>query len=157
MINIAQKLLELARQKKVMIAVAESCTGGLVTSAITSISGSSDVFDRGFITYSYESKTEILGVPQELIVTKGAVSQEVAEQMVVGTIKSSHANLAVAITGIAGPSGGTPSKPVGLVYIAVKYNEDVEVIENNFQGDRNQIRTQAAEKALELMYRKLLS
>jgi PncC family amidohydrolase len=157
MINIAQKLLELARQKKVMIAVAESCTGGLVTSAITSISGSSDVFDRGFITYSYESKTEILGVPQELIATKGAVSQEVAEQMVLGTIKNSHANLAVAITGIAGPSGGTASKPVGLVYIAVKYNENVEVIENNFQGDRNQIRTQAAEKALELMYRKLLS
>ena len=155
--NIAQKLLELARQKKVMIAVAESCTGGLVTSAITAISGSSDVFDRGFITYSYESKTEILGVPQELIATKGAVSQEVAEQMVLGTIKNSHANLAVAITGIAGPSGGTASKPVGLVYIAVKYNENVEVIENNFQGDRNQIRTQAAEKALELMYRKLLS
>jgi PncC family amidohydrolase len=157
MMNIAQKLLELARQKKVMIAVAESCTGGLVTSAITAISGSSDVFDRGFITYSYESKTEILGVPQELIATKGAVSQEVAEQMVLGTIKNSHANLAVAITGIAGPSGGTASKPVGLVYIAVKYNENVEVIENNFQGDRNQIRTQAAEKALELMYRKLLS
>jgi PncC family amidohydrolase len=157
MINIAQKLLELARQKKVMIAVAESCTGGLVTSAITAVSGSSDVFDRGFITYSYESKTEILGVPQELIATKGAVSQEVAEQMVMGTIKSSHANLAVAITGIAGPSGGTASKPVGLVYIAVKYNENVEVIENNFQGDRNQIRTQATEKALELMYRKLLS
>jgi PncC family amidohydrolase len=155
MIEAAQKLLDLARKKKVMIAIAESCTGGMVGSAITSISGSSEIFDRGFITYSYDSKTQILGVPQELIMSKGAVSQEVAEQMVIGAIKHSNAQLAVAITGIAGPTGGTSSKPVGLVYIATKYRDKVRITENFFDGDRDKIRTQAAIKAIELMLEEL--
>ncbi len=155
MLESAQKLLNLAKKNKIMIAIAESCTGGMVGSAITSISGSSEVFDRGFITYSYDSKTEILGVPSEIIMSKGAVSKEVAESMVKGAIENSNAQLAVAITGIAGPTGGTQNKPVGLVYIATKYRDKVNVTENFFKGDRDQIRLQAAIKALELMIQEL--
>ncbi len=157
MIETAKKLLEVCKQKKIKIALAESCTGGMVASIITSISGSSEVFDRGFITYSNESKVEILGVPQEVIIEKGAVSHEVAEHMVIGAKSRSMADIAIAITGIAGPTGGTETKPVGLVYIAVKYRGNTEVIENHFQGDREDVRTQATIQALNVLYKKLLS
>jgi nicotinamide-nucleotide amidase len=111
-------LVRSLREKGWKIATAESCTGGLVAAAITDVAGSSDVFDRGFVTYSNAAKIEMLGVPAELIAKHGAVSAEVAQAMADGALNHSNADLAIAITGIAGPSGGTAEKPVGLVYLA---------------------------------------
>ena len=116
--DFAEKVLEKARGLGLMIATAESCTGGLVAAALTSIGGSSDVFERGFVTYSNEAKAEMLGVDPALIQAHGAVSQEVAIAMAACALKRSRAALAVAVTGIAGPSGGTAAKPVGLVHFA---------------------------------------
>lgn len=149
--ELSNKILKLALAKKIKIAVAESCTGGIVASSITSIAGSSDVFDRGFITYSYESKTELLGVPANVITEKGAVSKEVAEFMAIGALKNSHAQLSVAITGIAGPTGGTESKPVGLVHFASSYNGNVIHKEKIFSGDRDKIREEASKFALQML------
>ena len=152
MINqLAQKLVSKAKAHNFKLAIAESCTGGIVCSSITSVPGSSEVFDRGFITYSYESKTEVLGVDAKLIINKGAVSQEVAAEMAKGALAKSAANLAVAITGIAGPTGGTPSKPVGLVWFATAKNSEVKTYHFNFTGDRNSVREKASIKALELL------
>src|SRR4051812_19475065 len=118
MYKLVENLISIAISKQQTIATAESCTGGMMSSFITSVSRSSAVFDRGFITYSYESKTEILGVDPVLIKTHGAVSQEVAVEMAVGALKHSNASIAVSITGIAGPTGSTDDKPVGLVHFA---------------------------------------
>ena len=114
----ARALLDLCRAKKLTIAAAESCTGGLLAATLTEIPGSSDVFDRGFVTYSNEAKTAMLGVPVDLIETFGAVSAETAKAMASGALARASADLAVAITGIAGPGGGMPGKPVGLVHFA---------------------------------------
>lgn len=151
MIELSKKIVKLAKAKKIMIAVAESCTGGIVSSCITSVPGSSEVFDRGFVTYSYESKTELLGVPAVLIEKQGAVSQEVAELMAIGALKNSNANLTVAITGIAGPTGGTKTKPVGLVHFASNYNGKVLHSQKNFAGDREKVRQSASVFALEML------
>ena len=139
------------------VAVAESCTGGLVGSALTEIAGSSRVFDRGFITYSNEAKQEMLGVSPDLIDTFGAVSIAVAWAMANGALKRSKADVAVAITGVAGPDGGTPNKPVGTVVFAVAKRGDTEEAANAemkhldpAQG-RAGIRLQAALVALELL------
>ncbi len=112
----ARRLLELCRAQGLRIATAESCTGGLVAGALTEITGSSDVLDRGFVTYSNDAKAAMLGVPRELISHHGAVSEEVARAMAEGALAHSGAELAVAITGIAGPNGGSAEKPVGLVH-----------------------------------------
>jgi nicotinamide-nucleotide amidase len=114
----AATLLADARAKKIRIAAAESCTGGLIAALLTEIAGSSDVFERGFVTYSDQAKQELLGVPEALVLGHGAVSEEVARAMVQGALANSHADLAVAVTGIAGPGGGSTEKPVGLVHIA---------------------------------------
>lgn len=114
----ARRLLELCRARGLRIATAESCTGGLVAGALTEVAGSSDVLDRGFVTYSNDAKAAMLGVPQELIASRGAVSEEVARAMAEGALVHSIAELAVAITGIAGPNGGSAEKPVGLVHFA---------------------------------------
>jgi nicotinamide-nucleotide amidase len=111
-----QQLVSTALAKMTMFATAESCTGGMVAAAITDISGSSGVFDRGFVTYSNAAKTEMLGVSSNLLETHGAVSEEVARAMAQGALAHSNATLAVAITGIAGPGGGSATKPVGLVH-----------------------------------------
>ena len=111
----AEALIDVARRLNLRIATAESCTGGMVSAALTDIPGSSAVFDRGFVTYSNSAKTDMLGVPAEVISTHGAASEEVARAMAEGTIARSVADLAVSVTGIAGPSGGTPEKPVGTV------------------------------------------
>jgi nicotinamide-nucleotide amidase len=116
--TLAAELLETCRDQKLRIATIESCTGGLLAAVLTSIPGSSDVFERGFITYSNESKTELVGVDPDLILHHGAVSLPVAEAMAVGGLARSNADLCVSITGIAGPTGGTPTKPVGLVHMA---------------------------------------
>ncbi|MBY0407983.1 MAG: CinA family protein [Rickettsiales bacterium] len=145
----SEKVLEAFRKKKLMLATAESCTGGMLSMLLTDVAGSSDVFERGFVTYSNLSKTQSLGVPPALIKAHGAVSKEVAEAMAQGAIDHSDADVAVAITGVAGP-GKSEKKPAGLVYIAVatrRYTETV-VMKNNFKGGRDRVRRQSVEKAL---------
>ncbi|MCB1488109.1 MAG: CinA family protein [Bauldia sp.] len=115
---LAREIVEKATAAGLMVATAESCTGGLVAGTLTEIAGSSAVVDRGFVTYSNEAKAELLGVPKELIERVGAVSEEVARAMAIGAIARSRADIAVAITGIAGPGGGSADKPVGLVHFA---------------------------------------
>jgi nicotinamide-nucleotide amidase len=117
--TLARSLLDLCRSRRLTIATAESCTGGLVAGALTDIPGSSDVIDRGFVTYSNEAKRAMLGVEAETLSTFGAVSKEIATHMAVGALERAGVDLAVAITGIAGPGGATPGKPVGLVHFAV--------------------------------------
>ena len=114
-----RNLLDLLDRKKLRVATAESCTGGLLAAALTEVPGSSSVFDRGFVTYSNEAKTDLLGVPNALIDRVGVVSEEVAVAMAEGALAGTGSDLAVAITGIAGPGGGTAEKPVGLVHFAV--------------------------------------
>jgi nicotinamide-nucleotide amidase len=118
LIEAARALLDLCRAKKLTIAAAESCTGGLLAATLTEIPGSSDVFDRGFVTYSNDAKTAMLGVPADLLATFGAVSRETAQAMARGALALAGVDLAVAITGIAGPGGAMPGKPVGLVHFA---------------------------------------
>lgn len=114
----AQSLLAQFRERQLMLATAESCTGGLIAGVLTEIAGSSDVVERGFVTYSNAAKHELLGVAEDLIVIHGAVSAEVARAMALGAVAFSNADVAVAVTGVAGPGGGSAEKPVGLVHIA---------------------------------------
>src|SRR5215475_3988821 len=149
----ARDLLEKARAKRLHIVTAESCTGGLIAGLLTEIPGSSDVVERGFVTYSNEAKEELLDVSPSLLETHGAVSEPVARAMAQGALKHARAERSIAVTGIAGPGGGTPSKPVGLVYIAVARPEgDVMVREYRF-GDigRDKVRLATVEKALGLL------
>jgi nicotinamide-nucleotide amidase len=149
----ARHVLDLSRAKRFRIATAESCTGGLVIGALTDIAGSSDVVDRGFVTYSNAAKETVLGVPATTLVAHGAVSRETAEAMARGALGQSPADLAVAITGIAGPGGGTPDKPVGLVHFAAaRRNGRVIVRERRF-GDigRAEIRRLSVIEALAML------
>jgi nicotinamide-nucleotide amidase len=133
------------------LATAESCTGGLIAACLTEIAGSSDVLERGFVTYSNEAKSELLGVPAALIAEKGAVSAEVAEAMAEGAIARSRADAAVSVTGIAGPDGGTAEKPVGLVYLgACRRDHRPRHLRYVFDGDRAAVRRAALDAALEL-------
>jgi nicotinamide-nucleotide amidase len=148
----AEALLNAARARSLKIATAESCTGGMISAEITAIAGSSDVFDRGFITYSNQAKTEMLGVPKDILEIHGAVSQQVALAMAGGAIKNSRADLAVAVTGIAGPSGGCEQKPVGLVYIAIASSKGLVRHEwHVFQGNRAEVRKATLERAIEFL------
>lgn len=117
--DVAVRVLDACKAKGLMVATAESCTGGLVAGALTEIAGSSAVVERGFVTYSNEAKTELLGVPAEMISAHGAVSEPVAIAMAQGALQQSRAQLAVAITGVAGPGGGSAAKPVGLVHFGL--------------------------------------
>lgn len=147
----AEAVIRAAQKKKLRLATAESCTGGLISGSLTEISGSSDVFDEGFITYSYDAKVSQLHVQRQLLLDNGAVSSQVALQMVEGALKNSAAAIAVSATGIAGPGGGTPEKPVGLVYIAIGVRgEEPQVTKNLFKGTRNEVRSQTVLKALSL-------
>jgi nicotinamide-nucleotide amidase len=116
---LVERLAAVLRRRGESLVTAESCTGGLVAAACTSLAGSSDWFERGFVTYSNAAKTELLGVPEALIAAHGAVSAEVAAAMAEGALLRSHAQVALAVTGVAGPGGGTPAKPVGTVWIAI--------------------------------------
>jgi nicotinamide-nucleotide amidase len=151
-IDRAIRVLALARAKDMMITTAESCTGGLIAGCFTEIPGASDVFDRGFVVYSYGAKMDILGVRSETLAETGAVSPETAEEMATGALTAGGAHLAVAVTGIAGPGGATPDKPVGLVYIgiAVKGRETV-TYKNNFSGDRTEVRNATLDRAFALI------
>ena len=149
----AEKLLADARAKGLKIATAESCTGGLVAGLLTEIPGSSDVFDRGFIAYSNQAKQDCLGVPAALIRQHGAVSEVVARAMAEGAIRNSTAQLALAITGIAGPGGGTDEKPVGLVHITAARAGEATLHRECRFGDigRSEVRLRSVETALALL------
>ena len=132
------------------IATAESCTGGLIAGAITDVAGSSTWFDRGFVTYSNAAKTEMLGVRPETLATLGAVSEATAREMAAGALARSGADIAVAVTGVAGPAGGTPEKPVGLVCFAWAIRDSaLESRTERFPGDRAAVRAATVERALE--------
>jgi len=133
---------------KLTIATAESCTGGLIAAACTSVAGSSDWFERGFVTYSNEAKTELLGVAATLIATRGAVSDEVARAMAEGALARSHAQIAVAVTGIAGPDGGSPGKPVGTVCFAWAQGRKIRSETRRYKGGRRNVRRQSVVHAL---------
>lgn len=136
--------------KDLLIATAESCTGGLIAGALTEIPGSSAVFDRGFVTYSNEAKTDMLDVQSELIAAEGAVSAGVAEAMASGAIERSRANLAISVTGIAGPGGGAPDKPIGLVWFGAATVTRTKSYKRHFANEgRNEIRSNTVAAALE--------
>lgn len=146
----------LLKQRRLKIAVAESCTGGLVGARITNIAGSSEYFERAVVTYSNAAKSELLGVPAELIARHGAVSGEVAAAMAQGIRQGAKTDLGLAVTGIAGPGGGTEQKPVGLVYTALASSQGVKTLEHRFLGDREQIRMRASQMALDMVRRHLI-
>ena len=148
--ELAARVGEALKARKWMLATAESCTGGWVGEAVTAISGSSQWYDRGFITYTNLAKQEMLGVSRETLDAHGAVSEETVREMVAGTLRHSHANVAVAISGIAGPTGGTPDKPVGTVCFAWATQNGALYSEKYlFPGDRREVRQQAVTMALE--------
>jgi nicotinamide-nucleotide amidase len=151
--TLARLLVDEARGRGFRIVTAESCTGGLVASAICSIAGASDVFERGFVTYSNRAKQELLGVPGDLIADLGAVSEPVARLMAEGALANSNAHLAVAITGVAGPGGGTRMKPVGTVHIATaRANQSVRHREEFFDDPtRLGVQLAAAQAALQAL------
>lgn len=146
----------MGRRRGIMIATAESCTGGMVAAELTGISGSSAVVDRGFVTYSNAAKTEMLGVPSMLIDTHGAVSAEVAAAMADGALSRSKSGVTVSLTGVAGPDGGTADKPVGLVWFGVAVSGQSTVTDKQiFSGDRASVRAAATAHALCLLERAL--
>ncbi len=147
----AESFLEDCRIRNLKVATAESCTGGLITASLTSIPGSADVLERGFVTYCNNAKTDMLGVPEALLMEHGAVSVEVAEAMVTGALKNSTADLALSVTGIAGPGGATAEKPVGLVYIASAKRHHAPLSRRFlFSGDRAAVRSASVKAALQL-------
>jgi nicotinamide-nucleotide amidase len=132
--TLARRAIESATARGLMIATAESCTGGLIAGALTAIAGSSAAFERGFVTYSNAAKTDLLGVPAELIESQGAVSEPVARAMAAGAVSRSSARVSVSVTGVAGPGGGSPDKPVGLVHFAAAGPDGMVHVEHRF-GD----------------------
>jgi nicotinamide-nucleotide amidase len=149
----AEQTLDLARQKKLKVVTAESCTGGLIAGALTEISGSSDVVERGFVTYSNEAKQSMLSVPESLIEAEGAVSEKVARAMAEGALANSLGDISVAVTGVAGPRGGTAEKPVGLVHIACASTGMGTLHKECLFGDltRRDIRAATVQEALQLL------
>lgn len=144
-VTLAEQLLK----RQWMLATAESCTGGLIAGACTDVSGSSAWFERGFVTYSNAAKSELLGVDAQLIAQHGAVSEPVARAMAQGALAHSHAQVAVAVTGVAGPTGGTPEKPVGLVWFGFALPGLVHIERMNFAGDRAAVRAGTVQHALQ--------
>jgi nicotinamide-nucleotide amidase len=147
------KLLQRYRELGLKIATAESCTGGLIAGTLTAVAGSSDVYERGWVTYSNEAKREELGVASSLLEAHGAVSGEVAEAMAKGALHRSKADVAVSVTGVAGPGGGSAEKPVGLVYIGLARKDGWSQVERcQFDGDRDAVRAQTVTRALTHLY-----
>ena len=150
------QIINLLKRKKLKISVAESCTGGMLSSVITSVSGSSKIFTMGLITYSNESKTNILKVPKQILKKNGAVSIQCCLSMLNNLSKISKSKVCVSITGIAGPSGGTKQKPVGLVYIGIKNGKKIIVSKNQFRNNgRSAIQKAAVKKALFLILKQI--
>ncbi|MAM34701.1 MAG: damage-inducible protein CinA [Micavibrio sp.] len=140
------ELIDILKSQGLKLALAESCTGGMIATSITDVPGSSAVLERGYITYSNQSKIDCLGVSKATLANQGAVSAETAKEMATGALNNSQADIALSVTGIAGPDGGTTEKPVGLVYfgLAYKKSKEVKTFEKRFSGDRFDIRSQAS-------------
>jgi nicotinamide-nucleotide amidase len=152
----AAALLQACRTRHLRLATAESCTGGLIAAALTAIAGSSDVVERGFVTYSNAAKTEVLGVPPDLIDTVGAVSEPVVQCMAEGALQRSHADIVIAVVGVAGPGGASAEKPVGLVWLGLAQRGRPIASERHvFPGDRTAIRAAAVAQAFALIRARL--
>jgi PncC family amidohydrolase len=147
----AEKVFKLCLKKKIKLAFAESCTGGLLSSLITSYPNSSKIFTSGFVTYSNLSKQNMLGVKSKTLMKYGAVSKEVATEMVNGAWKKNKVNIVLSITGIAGPTGQTKGKKIGLVYIGIKSKKGIQINKFGFKGNREKIRLASVEKAIDLI------
>jgi nicotinamide-nucleotide amidase len=156
--RLAASLLGELRSRGWLLATAESCTGGLIAATLTAIPGSSDVLDRGFVTYSNAAKHEMLDVPEPMIATHGAVSHAVAEAMADGALARSAASLAIAVTGVAGPAGGAPTKPVGLVWFGLAARGGRTLTDHRiFPGDRAEIRRATVAHALAMLRRRAVA
>ncbi len=155
MLSIEEKIVYELQKKKYTLTTAESCTGGLLAGRILNVSGASSVYNEGHITYSNEAKERLLGVSHDTLETYGAVSERTAAEMAKGAARVANANVGLSTTGIAGPTGGTPEKPVGLVYVGCAIGDEVVVEECRFQGTREVNRNAAVEAALQLLWRKL--
>ena len=151
------EILELARRRGVMIATAESCTGGLIVGRLTDVPGSSDAVDRGFVTYSNAAKVEMLGVPAAMIDQEGAVSEAVARAMADGALRHSQAHASLAVTGVAGPTGGSAAKPVGTVWFAWCVDGETHSEKQHFAGDRAAVRAATVRYALQRLLGFLLA
>uniref|UniRef100_A0A7C5V5D2 Putative competence-damage inducible protein n=1 Tax=Caldicellulosiruptor owensensis TaxID=55205 RepID=A0A7C5V5D2_9FIRM len=149
-------VVSLLAEKKLKLSVAESCTGGLICNKITNVPGASEVFDRGFIVYSNEAKTKLLGVPEQVLKEYGAVSSQTAKYMAQGALSNSLAHIALSVTGIAGPGGGSETKPVGLVYIGIATKDNSESFEFRFSGDRLRIKEMTSKAALNILRKKII-
>ena len=148
----AAEIVGIFKQKNYKIATVESCTGGLITAYLTSVSGSSEVVDRGFTTYSNEAKNELVEVPMELINRYGAVSEEVARSMAEGGLKNSRSDVTISVTGIAGPGGGSPEKPVGLVHFGcASHLNGIRSRQKVFGGDRTSVREHTVLEAFQIL------
>ena len=155
--NLEEKIIQKLQEKGYTLTTAESCTGGLLAGKILNVSGASAVYNEGHITYSNEAKERLLGVKQDTLQQYGAVSRETAAEMAKGAALSAKADVGLSTTGIAGPTGGTPEKPVGLVYVGCYYNGEVTVEECRFTGNREQNRNAAVEAALQLLGKHLFT
>lgn len=149
--DVEKIVVKLLTERSLTITCAESCTGGLLSGRIINVPGVSDVYKAGFVTYSNEAKRKLLGVKKSTLKKFGAVSKQTAREMAAGAAKAARADVAVAVTGIAGPDGGTPEKPVGLVYIGCSVKGKVTVKKCQFSGSRSQIRESSVEEALRLV------
>ena len=156
-VTLEQTVVELLKDRGLTISFAESCTCGLVSARLVSVPGASEVYQAGFVTYANEAKQKFLGVREETLFEHGAVSPETAAQMSEGVRRAAGADVGVGITGIAGPDGGTPEKPVGLVYISVSYREETRVTEQHFSGNRAKVRERSVNAALDLVRRMILA
>jgi nicotinamide-nucleotide amidase len=150
-LDLTRTIIDRCTRLGLTVATAESCTGGLIIACLTDVPGSSAVIDRGFVTYSNQAKQELLGVPADMLDAHGAVSAEVAAAMATGAKKQAGVDLAIAVTGIAGPGGGTAEKPVGLVYLALAAGERVQTVREIFPGDRRAVRSATLKRALVLI------
>ena len=155
MLERAAGIIDTCTARGLTIATAESCTGGLIGACLTEIPGSSAVLDRGFIVYSNQAKMDLLGVPADLLRTHGAVSAQVGEAMARGARERAGVDLAIAVTGIAGPGGATAAKPVGLVHLALASGDRIEAVREIFPGDRHGVRTATLERALDMISARL--
>lgn len=149
--TLEEQIVKKLQEKNYTITTAESCTGGLLAGRILNVSGASNVYKEGYITYANESKEKILGVQHETIETHGAVSRETAKEMVIGAAKAANAEVALSTTGIAGPGGGTPEKPVGLIYIGCLVGEQMVIKELRLHGSREENRLETVNETLKLL------
>lgn len=153
--NLEEKIVKKLLEKRYTVTTAESCTGGLLAGRILNVSGASGVYNEGHITYSNEAKERLLGVSHETLEKYGAVSEQTAKEMAEGAAKAANAEVGLSTTGIAGPSGGTPEKPVGLIYVGCHVAGETYVKECRFKGNREENRNAAVEAVLELLWERL--